>query len=189
MSRCRVSLCTGDHTNLVLPSRNSDGTCAAPHAEIVLRNVVDLETVAALRAIVNPMKRGDALKTIPPELFTSVRAAYSRAMDHFNMPLSTWTARIKRYVPGDLHDWHVDTKPAIKFSLDYSLTLSDPDEYEGGEYETRDGTRQASYRLNPGDMLFLPSDIEHRIKTVTGGRRFVMVGVGFPPSLAKWGRR
>jgi hypothetical protein len=179
MSRCAVSLCTQDQHLFMADSGKSDHSCKSAHAEIVFRGVVDRETIVALRSLGEPAS--NLLKEIPPDLLGQLREPYRLAMEHFNLPPTLWSGRIKRYVNGHFHNWHVDTKRMFPFGLDYSLALSHPDEYEGGEYETR----AESYRLAPGDMLFLPSSVEHRVKTVTGGQRFVLVGAGVAPSLMK----
>jgi hypothetical protein len=96
------------------------------------------------------------------------------------------------------HRWHHDTlsappdpsrsgpPPARKLS--FSLQLSDPDTYEGGDFQIRgeDGhVDEALWRTmrQKGSFLIFPGVIPHRVTTVTAGERRSLVGwVLGPPS-------
>ena len=76
--------------------------------------------------------------------------------------------------PGDHYDWHIDTfidtPNAYQRKLSMTVQLSDGSEYEGGDFEMRDGTRSGlnqSELKQKGTVLVFPSFISHRVKPVT----------------------
>lgn len=78
------------------------------------------------------------------------------------------------------YDWHVDTyhtsiEPSDR-KLSFCLQLSDPDTYEGGEFEFR-GCDPLNYSIfKPrGSILVFPSIFEHRVLPVTKGVRYSLV--------------
>ena len=91
------------------------------------------------------------------------------------------------YYNGGYYDWHVDqlTTPIFlnpedkiptvrKISL--SLFLNDPDEYEGGELDVEIGgpkqdPRYATYKLEKGSVVIFQSNVWHRVRPVTSGKR------------------
>lgn len=79
------------------------------------------------------------------------------------------------YRPGQGHyHWHPDaatTSPMRK--LTFTLQLSEPDSYEGGDLEVQGfgtSTREA------GSMSIFPSFFWHRVTPVTAGERLALVG-------------
>lgn len=79
-------------------------------------------------------------------------------------------------------DWHQDTffKHPRKTDrkLSFSLQLSDPRDYEGGEFEFRfpDGTVFDKKDFLPkGSVIVFPSFLEHRVTEVTRGTRYSLV--------------
>lgn len=86
---------------------------------------------------------------------------------------------------GEHYDWHVDcfwplaAKGARQTMTDRKLSiviqLSDPDEYEGGDFELRAGGLNAVAMRRRGTMLAFPSILEHRVKPVTAGARHSIV--------------
>ena len=69
------------------------------------------------------------------------------------------------------YDWHIDTFILSKRPLDRKITvvcmLSDPSEYEGGEFQFTDGTPT----LTKGSIIAFPSFFPHRVTPVTKGLR------------------
>lgn len=76
-------------------------------------------------------------------------------------------------------DWHMDKgdhwrRPQRK--LAFSLLLSDPSEYEGGEFQVFDGEPITIKENRPGSFIVFPSFIQHRVLPVTKGTRRSLVG-------------
>jgi PKHD-type hydroxylase len=102
------------------------------------------------------------------------------------------------YREGHFIEWHHDTlsappdpsrsgPPPVR-KLSFSLQLSDPDTYEGGDFQIRgeDGhVDEALWRTmrQKGSFLIFPGVIPHRVTSVTAGERRSLVGwVLGPPS-------
>ena len=95
-----------------------------------------------------------------------------------------WSRLIfSRYRPGHSYGTHVDDAlmtgdEGVRFRSDLSFTLflSDPASYTGGELslDTRTGARQV--KLRPGAMVLYASGSLHRVEPVTHGERLACVG-------------
>jgi PKHD-type hydroxylase len=92
--------------------------------------------------------------------------------------------RFNRYDVGHFYDDHCDEPIArdgqnnrLRADLAFTVWLSDPDEYSGGELVVKDGMSHPSpYKLNAGDLLLYPSIYVHRVNEVKTGTRFAVVG-------------
>jgi PKHD-type hydroxylase len=60
--------------------------------------------------------------------------------------------------------------------LSFTLQLSDPDDYDGGELVIKHGNTPDIARKNRGAIIFFPSYIIHEVTTVTRGTRKSLVG-------------
>lgn len=85
---------------------------------------------------------------------------------------------LSRYEQGMSYGVHMDD-PLIAGSradLSFTLFLSPPDSYEGGELvlDTMDG--ETSVKLEEGDLVLYPSTFLHRVEQVRSGTRLVCVG-------------
>lgn len=72
------------------------------------------------------------------------------------------------------YDWHVDGQIHMGRKLSFSLMLSDPSEYEGGELILNDG-REHVIKPKKGQMIVFPSNVLHKVTPVTKGIRRVIV--------------
>jgi len=79
------------------------------------------------------------------------------------------------------YDWHIDAyqmySPTER-KMSASILLSDPEEYEGGEFEiVLDGRVNEPIAVKPkkGDVLFFASWMPHRVRPVTSGVRKSLV--------------
>lgn len=83
------------------------------------------------------------------------------------------------YNEGELgaYDWHVDSqgKGAVQRKLSFSMQLSKPQDYEGGELWVWNH-RQAVLAKDYGSIHFFPSYSLHRVTPVTKGTRKSLVG-------------
>jgi len=79
------------------------------------------------------------------------------------------------YSNNQFYDFHEDTS---KFEnnmrkLSLVISISNPDTYEGGDFEFFDGTRPDI--KGQGSVLVFPSFIKHRVTPVTKGTRYSLV--------------
>lgn len=85
----------------------------------------------------------------------------------------------------DFYDWHTDMilgSPVTR-KLSMSLLLSDPSEFEGGEFLIKtDGDRIMTLKQAKGRAWFFPSYIHHKVAPVTKGiRRSVVLWAAGDP--------
>lgn len=64
----------------------------------------------------------------------------------------------------------------LKRSLSYSIQLTDPREYEGGELIIYDGEKQTIANKQQGSITFFDSIMQHEVKPITSGFRKSLVG-------------
>lgn len=84
------------------------------------------------------------------------------------------------------YDWHADASPTDSKTprkLSMAMLLSDPSEFEGGEFQVKTGTDVAqTLETLKGRAWFFPSYTLHRVAPVTKGvRRSLVIWVGGPP--------
>lgn len=88
-----------------------------------------------------------------------------------------------RYLSSDEEDkcgffgWHKDTGkgyPAFR-KLTVIVSLSDPDEYEGGDFVIFDSGERNLGKIPKGQMIVIPSYLEHKVNRVTKGERHTLV--------------
>lgn len=98
----------------------------------------------------------------------------------FNYDISNGMSEMNllRYTPGGKYDWHQDViwgnKDHRKFTV--ILQLSNPLEYEGGDFEFRDANNlDMSKSKEKGSLIMFPSIMYHRIKPITKGTRYSIV--------------
>jgi PKHD-type hydroxylase len=81
------------------------------------------------------------------------------------------------YDDGGHYDWHVDIGPHSINHRKISITvqLSDPEEYEGGDFELWTGGEFKTLPKSKGDVILFPSFLMHRITPITKGTRKSLV--------------
>lgn len=81
------------------------------------------------------------------------------------------------YNDGGHYDWHVDVGPGSINHRKISITvqLSDPEEYEGGDFELWTGGDFKTLPKSKGDVILFPSFLMHRITPITKGTRKSLV--------------
>lgn len=85
---------------------------------------------------------------------------------------------ISRYEQGMGYGSHIDA-PAIdgvRTDVSFTLFLSAPDEYEGGELVIESGAGEDAIKLPAGALVCYPSSFLHRVDPVRRGTRLVAVG-------------
>ena len=108
----------------------------------------------------------------------------------FKFDLTEWASQIQYTVyegEGSKYNWHTDNgaskfKNAEVRKLSISLFLSDPNEYEGGEFQLLDADKMHSYKAPKGTAVIFPSTRVHRVRPLKSGVRKSLVGwYGGPP--------
>lgn len=83
--------------------------------------------------------------------------------------------------PGDGYGLHIDNPimgkgaSRLRTDLSFTLFLSAPENYEGGELEIETVFKTESIKLPAGSMVIYPSTELHRVAPVVSGERFVFV--------------
>lgn len=85
--------------------------------------------------------------------------------------------------------WHRDGEiDPERTWLGLTVALSDPDEYEGGEFivENFDIGKSERYRLGCGEGVVIRGDIDHAVRVVTSGTRWLLAAFATdgPPGIA-----
>lgn len=123
---------------------------------------------------------------------TDAKWLYSKVLDlvkiansnlwNFDLISSPESIQYTEYHDGGGHyGYHVDIGPGSASHRKVSLVvqLSDPSEYEGGEFEILRGMNPEKLPNNQGAVLLFPSYLLHRVTPVTKGvRRSLVLWVG-----------
>ncbi|MEO0869768.1 MAG: Fe2+-dependent dioxygenase [Cyanobacteria bacterium J06642_11] len=93
-------------------------------------------------------------------------------------PKQIHSLRFSRYDVGMSYGTHADNAMMGGYRSDVSFTLflSDPHTYEGGELIIEGADDEQSYKLFPGNAIVYPSSTLHRVNEVVSGQRLVVVG-------------
>lgn len=83
------------------------------------------------------------------------------------------------------YDWHIDASPmdgAAPRKLSMAMLLSDPSEFEGGEFQVKTTSDDVqTLEIKKGRAWFFPSYMLHRVTPVTKGvRKSLVLWVGGP---------
>ncbi|MGF1611533.1 MAG: Fe2+-dependent dioxygenase [Kiloniellales bacterium] len=86
-----------------------------------------------------------------------------------------------RYEEGMAYGAHVDdavmsAADDLRSDASFTVFLSAPQDYEGGELVIESSGGEAAYKLDAGDVIVYPSTSLHRVDPVTRGTREVAVG-------------
>jgi PKHD-type hydroxylase len=99
---------------------------------------------------------------------------------HEPMQLGVYTEQQRGH-----YNWHIDVSPTDRHAprkLSFAMLLSDPSEFEGGEFQVKAGTDEAqTLECKKGRAWLFPSYMLHRVAPVTKGiRRSLVLWVGGP---------
>ena len=85
---------------------------------------------------------------------------------------------LSRYDPGMDYGRHTDNALMGQYRSDVSFTvfLSDPSTYDGGELVIEGADRECSYKLSAGTAMIYPSSTLHRVDPIQRGTRLAAVG-------------
>lgn len=93
-------------------------------------------------------------------------------------PRSVHSIRFNRYSDGMCYGRHTDNAlmGGLRTDLSFTLFLSEPDSYEGGELVVEGLDNEQAYKLKAGSMLVYPASSLHRVDPVVSGVRWAAVG-------------
>lgn len=85
---------------------------------------------------------------------------------------------VSRYGPGMEYGTHVDNAMmnGIRTDLSFTVFLSQPEAYDGGELVIEANDGEQPVKLAAGSAVVYPSTSLHRVEQVTRGERLVVVG-------------
>lgn len=102
--------------------------------------------------------------------------------DHFMYNIDGYeNFQYTRYRKGEFYDWHIDSGDMFteyERKISATIILSDPKEYEGGEFQCVIGGRvdePMTVKPKKGDAIFFASWMPHRVTPVTKGVRKSLV--------------
>ena len=142
----------------------SDGKLTAGwHAKDVKRN----QQLSAKQALTKPLVEQVKKTALAHPLFQAAAR-----------PRKIHTVRFNRYEAGMSYGRHTDDAlmNGGRSDLSFTLFLSEPDSYEGGELVVEGMDSEQSYKLAAGSMIVYPSSSLHRVDAVTNGVRWAAVG-------------
>lgn len=85
---------------------------------------------------------------------------------------------VSRYGPGMEYGLHVDDAlmHGVRTDLSFTVFLSGPEAYEGGELVIEGNDGESAVKLPAGAAVVYPTSALHRVAPVTSGERLVVVG-------------
>jgi PKHD-type hydroxylase len=85
---------------------------------------------------------------------------------------------VSRYQPGMAYGRHVDDAimAGRRTDLSFTLFLSPPEAYEGGELVIEGLDAETDVKLPAGSLVLYPTNALHRVNEITKGQRLVIVG-------------
>ena len=169
---------------------------------LCIGNVLDANALAALRRLIDGERFSDGQATVgwaaasvkhneqlrgDAPAYDQIRQTLAQvlaASELFMLAAAPKRMRpmmISRYRTGMGYGTHVDNalmgeQEKMRSDLSFTLFLSEPEAYEGGELVIDDIGGESSYKLPAGSMVLYPSTTLHRVETVTSGERLVAVG-------------
>jgi PKHD-type hydroxylase len=118
-----------------------------------------------------------------PELERLRALVATRLTEHAVFALATRPKTIlgplfSRYEPGHAYGAHVDDAlmGGVRSDVSFTLFLSAPESYEGGELIIDTSAGEDAFKLAAGSVLTYPATTLHRVAPVTRGQRLAAVG-------------
>jgi PKHD-type hydroxylase len=158
-------------------------TCAAVRARFAALPARDGRSTAGWAA--RSAKRNRQLDPSDPgvralreELIAAVAA--HPMLQRFARPARLGEALLSAYRPGETYGPHVDDalmgEPPLRTDLAWTLFLSEPDSYDGGELVIESHEGETPVKLPAGALVVYDCGALHRVAEVTRGERLACVG-------------
>ncbi len=111
---------------------------------------------------------------------------------HYNYRLDYFgDLQYSEYAQDGHYGWHTDTAfggeeghEGRQRKLSFTVQLNNPDEYEGGDFETFYNGAFQPVDLKPNTVVFFPSYMPHQVTPVTKGVRKSLVGWVYGPAFS-----
>ncbi len=150
-------------------------------AQLAAADMVEGKATAGWHA--KAVKHNQQLDAQHPMAKTLVEQVRQRSLKHplfqaAARPRSLHSIRFNRYSEGMSYGRHTDNAlmGGLRTDLSFTLFLSDPSSYEGGELVVEGIDREQPYKLKAGSMLVYPASSLHRVDPVVRGVRWAAVG-------------
>lgn len=113
-----------------------------------------------------------------PILEIIAKKFFTGKMKNFVFPKNLVGVRANSYSLGESYGWHVDSAHMDRMRTDMSFTIfiSDPEQYDGGELEMDERGRMTRVKLKAGQMVVYPTGVLHQVTEVTRGERQCIIG-------------
>jgi len=118
---------------------------------------------------------------LAPELIRELteKIVANRRLQALAMPRRVGNVRISRYTEGMEYGTHTDAAVmpgGLRADLSFTLFLTEPSSYEGGELALETEVGERRLKLRTGAMLLYSTGSLHRVLPVTRGERIAVVG-------------
>ena len=147
-------------------------------SQLAQAEFVDGKTTAGWYA--QQVKNNQQLAGAHPSLESRVKTALSQhpLFQVAVRPKHVHNLRFSRYGQDMAYGTHADNAMMGRYRSDVSFTLflSEPQDYGGGELVIEGADDEQAYKLNQGGAIAYPSSTLHRVDPVTSGVRLVAVG-------------
>jgi PKHD-type hydroxylase len=165
---------------------------------IHLQNVCSPEQVTTLRALIakgdfedggktagrvarsvksnQQLESGARVDTVRSEVRKALMA--HAGFVSFARPKTLSRILVSRYEAGMAYGSHIDDAlmGGRRADLSFTLFLSEPDSYDGGELVMEGADGETGIKLAPGDAVVYATSAIHRVATMTRGERLAVVG-------------
>ena len=123
-----------------------------------------------------------------PDVKPAATLIGSRLMENRQFNIFAWPKHVNmlfnRYELGMKYERHCDNglldpapgRPACRTDLSFTVSLSEPDEYEGGDFVAEFYGEERHVRLPAGDAMIYMPDTMHGVEPVESGARWMLVG-------------
>ena len=148
-------------------------------------NLYDTETASLKGDVIDLETRDSKIAWVSANHWISgfcyhyILQANQSNFDYDINPLGDKFLQYTTYSEGEYYDWHVDTirnQDSIR-KLSFTLQLSDPEDYSGGELQFIDEGDQMFFApKDRGTIIIFDSRVKHRVKKVRSGCRKSLVG-------------
>jgi PKHD-type hydroxylase len=118
-----------------------------------------------------------------PEIDSLRALVQARLIEHPVFAMATRPKAIvgplfSRYRPGHAYGLHVDNAliEGVRTDVSFTLFLSDPASYDGGELIIDQASGEEAFKLPAGSLVAYPATTLHRVAAVTRGERLAAAG-------------
>jgi PKHD-type hydroxylase len=141
---------------------------------------VDGKTTAgwSARLVKNNLQATKGRKLDRLRAFIEARLAEHAVFALATRPKSFLGPLFSRYQAGHAYGTHVDDAlmGGVRSDVSFTVFLSSPDSYDGGELIIDSAAGEDAFKLLPGSVITYPSTLLHRVAPVTRGTRLAAVG-------------